>query len=988
MDGGLHSTRSFSNLTNECFQQNNESFFFRNYLFLIHQLEREIDFHQSLLDCESDQKRIEKQRIESLRNLFIQRYMLDPGLAQFVNNDISNGEKSKSFDKAIRRRILSLYSLGLRFENNYFSTINEILRQSTNVNQYDRNPFADIRALIRRPSDDESSRLTRMICIEYLGYKQDESRALISNNDSLAIGSILFKYKWQSSNSTSAPASSPKLQRPDFDGQYSTLGQDQMKMYEADFQEFKQKHLMYPEAMLETLFYDTKTYNLLNSTNYSLANEIWTATMGIPPYNKEGDRFNRDALLVAADVWFDMVVSNDAIFLSIWNKEYWPSIDNAHARLSSNGDFNPITKLSELFEGLNFDICSDYVQTLFNYENTYNNELLIAYYGFLSNLALFRTHEAEVWLNKAKSHIENSPNPRLTRMMIKLGELTLNSVSGQLPDPENKFIELSNEISQLEKPERYEFLHHRTSFIDFLENVNIRKGKWNSLRNVNWKDYYDVITTHQLTLPSISVFTAEQYFSKFKSLRDSFQFTRARIFISILMEHYPSVHDPNRPFSNELVKLDILAKDWDQAGRDLKLCDLRNDKKRDYLTFLAEVELNKIRTTDDLSKFNEAFNALVSFPKEELEKIRIDDKTMYINRPIGWLLTIAFSQYEGNQFNKILNIMIQELKKTGVEAAWLAKYDTDAPRMLADIALGKGMPSLSIALLKLGIHEGLSPDDKFDYYYSLAYSYYVSGNYLDAIEFSERCIELKNVNWKRFIVLELKAKSHLRMFEFNKAANTIDYIRDLDRPGVKQLQDEIHLVADNQIDFSSLPVSLSTNVEKFFKTAEWLWFDIFSRHGMGEEWDVSPVLVEYGKAVEQLLDEIITRPLVESLKSNNPGIMNNYGIWKEWLYWEKCIQQNRSIYLGGWRRIGIDSKNKRDVTDFAIKFINAIESNKIDTGKIGDCCLKIADYRNSSAHSSYKSLDEAREARKNMILIINELMPILPKCVLSTDGKR
>lgn len=988
MDGGLHSTRLFNNSTNERFQQNNESYFFSNFLFLLHQLEREIDFHKSLLNCESDQKRIEKQRMESLRNLFIQRYILDPGLAQFVNDDILNGEKSKSFDKAIRRRILSLYSLGLKFENYCLSTANKSLWQPTDVNQYDRNPYGDVRALIRRPSDDELSKLTRRICIDYLGCKRDESRTSISNNDSLAIESILYKYKWQSSNSTSAPALSPELQRSNFDGHYSTLGQDQIKMYENDLQEFRQKKLMYPEAKLETQSYDTKTYNFFNSINYSLAKEIWTAIMGTPPCEKESNRFYRDALLVAADVWFDMVVSDDTIFLSIWNKEYWPSIGDAQVGLNPDDYFLPIAKLSELFEGQNYDICSDFVRTLFNSERIYNNELLIAYYGFLSNLALFRTQEADDWLNKASGQIENSSNPRLFRMIIKLGQLTLNSVSGRLPDPEKKIFELSNEISQLEKAERYEFLHHRSSFIDFLENINVGRGKWSSLRTVNWKDYHDVITTHQLILPSINVWVAAQYFQKFESLRDSFQFSRARVFLSILMEHYSSVLDLNRSFSNELVKLDILANDWDQAELDLKLCDLKKDKKREILTYMAEVELIKIQINDDSIKFRKAFNALVSFTKEELEQTGINDKTMHINRPMGWLLAIALSHYDGKRFNEILNIMIQELKRTGVEASWLAKYGADAPRMLADIALVRGMPSLSIALLKLGIHKNLSPDDKFDYYYSLANINYASGNYLGAIELCERCMEFRNLNWRRSIVLELKAKSHLRMYEFNKAANTIDYIQNEDWPGIKHLHDEIHLVADNQIDFTSLPESLSTKVVKFFKTAEWLWFDIFSRHGEEEEWDVSPVLVEYGKAVEQLLEDIITRPLVNLLTSINPNILKDKDIRKEWFSWERCARQNRSIYLGDWRRIRTDSNRLDDATEFAKKFVYAIRSNHIDTEKIGDGCLKIADHRNSSAHSSYKSLDEVMEARKKMILIINELLVELPKCALSMDGNQ
>jgi tetratricopeptide (TPR) repeat protein len=189
----------------------------------------------------------------------------------------------------------------------------------------------------------------------------------------------------------------------------------------------------------------------------------------------------------------------------------------------------------------------------------------------------------------------------------------------------------------------------------------------------------------------------------------------------------------------------------------------------------------------------------------------------------------------------------------------------------------------------------------------------------------------------------------------------------------------------------------SIPIKKIFATGDWLLMEVFKGEERGE-YDLGPVLVQYGKGTERLLYEYILKNIREAVR-NDPEFTRlkedgETTIIKK--YWNgdknKKIPKlppalrgimgikEKTLALGQWGRL------EEDLKAYGNPLVKKISSQLEDSGygpellkKIGDLCADLSDDRNGAAHSTFYTREDVMKRRGEIVAIINNIIDIVVK---------
>ena len=194
---------------------------------------------------------------------------------------------------------------------------------------------------------------------------------------------------------------------------------------------------------------------------------------------------------------------------------------------------------------------------------------------------------------------------------------------------------------------------------------------------------------------------------------------------------------------------------------------------------------------------------------------------------------------------------------------------------------------------------------------------------------------------------------------------------------VEELKKKIDTIKQNIDSFKGEYISFkkikSAEAYRIMKTGDHQYFNAYKNQQDDDELDYSPIIIQYGKAVEKLLDDTVTRHLRDCLqpdeiKGLRKGLQHIFGDAK------------KSVSLGIWHEFyanlpKIKNKNLSD------KLCNEYYSllSKEDRENLGKYCSGLAELRNGAAHITFNSKEDVDEQRKKVVNLINSIIDITAK---------
>jgi tetratricopeptide (TPR) repeat protein len=249
--------------------------------------------------------------------------------------------------------------------------------------------------------------------------------------------------------------------------------------------------------------------------------------------------------------------------------------------------------------------------------------------------------------------------------------------------------------------------------------------------------------------------------------------------------------------------------------------------------------------------------------------------------------------------------------------------------------------------------------------------YFLLGQHNKSIDYLNEAFEIdsKHANlWKN------QSLNYEKLLDFKKAGECIDKALEIDPnyPGLEGLKEKYNRLKKDTINFTKLK---DDDVTKFFMSAERLTLDL-SKSINEDEFDFTMALVSYGKGLESMLHNKISRPLRKKIHKKH-GILDDdqYGSLPYSL--KKILgQKEKTISLGSWQYITDDcrkySKNTivRECRDYFAGKLNKDRNIIFDSSKV------VSDYRNGSAHHTSKTIDEIMDDRKVIVDKINNVIDV------------
>ena len=186
-----------------------------------------------------------------------------------------------------------------------------------------------------------------------------------------------------------------------------------------------------------------------------------------------------------------------------------------------------------------------------------------------------------------------------------------------------------------------------------------------------------------------------------------------------------------------------------------------------------------------------------------------------------------------------------------------------------------------------------------------------------------------------------------------------------------------------------------SEVERLLKTAESIMFKLSMSKQIKEDFDFSLVLLEYGKAIETMLDEHISKRIrihifeEISLEKQQKYLYNKGMIKNRYFYGTKHMhslpktlknilgEKPKTISLGQWGYLEEDLRKSKN--NGLVKLISEYlkKDTQYDMNKIYEICDSIVELRNGSAHRGIKEMEEVWDLRKSIIEPINEAIKII-----------
>ncbi|WAI00950.1 tetratricopeptide repeat protein [Methanogenium organophilum] len=237
------------------------------------------------------------------------------------------------------------------------------------------------------------------------------------------------------------------------------------------------------------------------------------------------------------------------------------------------------------------------------------------------------------------------------------------------------------------------------------------------------------------------------------------------------------------------------------------------------------------------------------------------------------------------------------------------------------------------------------------------------------------------------------ARCHTALMEYDLAEGAIRQARLIDpnNTDYRKMEEEIKTLASHVISLKRIE---SVEVKKIFRTGDWLLFSVFNAQER-DEYDIGPVVIQYGKGVEKMLYDVILRPIRETMRRNTSYIMPDGGVKKELWNGSKSIarlppslksvfgKREKSLALGQWEHLMKDI-GKAKTNPVASCFGKMLAENGFDESKlnkIGRLCSDLSYERNGAAHISFYTREEVQEKRGEMVTIINAIIGLVPQRV-------
>ncbi|WP_321431073.1 tetratricopeptide repeat protein [uncultured Methanolobus sp.] len=208
-------------------------------------------------------------------------------------------------------------------------------------------------------------------------------------------------------------------------------------------------------------------------------------------------------------------------------------------------------------------------------------------------------------------------------------------------------------------------------------------------------------------------------------------------------------------------------------------------------------------------------------------------------------------------------------------------------------------------------------------------------------------------------------------------------------------KDTFAFFAKNVLAFENISED-DDEVRKILKTAESILYKIAQTDDVDEDFDYSLVLLEYGKAIETLLDNHVSakvrKAIFEDMDNNKKKtFFYKDGTVKKLYYFgnkDKKIHSlppslksllgkpQKTISLGQWQYVknDLEIKNNGLIRLVSLCFHKVINC---DLDEIAQICDSIYDIRNGSAHKGTKSKEYVLERRSELIENINEAIKLV-----------
>ncbi len=193
----------------------------------------------------------------------------------------------------------------------------------------------------------------------------------------------------------------------------------------------------------------------------------------------------------------------------------------------------------------------------------------------------------------------------------------------------------------------------------------------------------------------------------------------------------------------------------------------------------------------------------------------------------------------------------------------------------------------------------------------------------------------------------------------------------------EELKKKIDTIKQNIDSFKGEYISFkkikSAEAYRIMKTGDHQYFNAYKNQQDEDELDYSPIIIQYGKGIERLLDDTVTRHLRDCLqpdeiKGLRKGLQHIFGDAK------------KSVSLGIWHEFYANLpkiKNKNLSDKLCDEYYSLLSEE--DRENLGKYCSELAELRNGAAHITFNSKEDVDEQRKKVVNLINSIIDITAK---------
>ncbi|MDD3915171.1 MAG: hypothetical protein PHF76_11060 [Bacteroidales bacterium] len=232
--------------------------------------------------------------------------------------------------------------------------------------------------------------------------------------------------------------------------------------------------------------------------------------------------------------------------------------------------------------------------------------------------------------------------------------------------------------------------------------------------------------------------------------------------------------------------------------------------------------------------------------------------------------------------------------------------------------------------------------------------------------------------------------------EYDSALNELVQLQKMSPQNSKYLELTEYIKSLNSGVIGVKRIS-SIPIKKIFATGDWLLMEVFNGEERGE-YDLGPVLVQYGKGTERLLYEYVLKNIREAIRNDSEFTQvkenGETNIIKK--YWKGDKNKNipqlplalkgilgikeKTLALGQWGRLEEDLKASDN--PLVKKISNLLEESGYGPEllkKIGILCANLSSDRNGAAHSTFYTREDVMKRRGEIVVIINNIIDIVVK---------